>query len=155
MKTTGPYAVLKITHNVLLALQIMITAALFYFGFTRSRIATLSDTLYINYHIAVFIFVAIALWFSAFFFKRKLMQIARNPGWPLQKKTGQYKMGSFVQWILLDAATLLCGVSYYYTVNIIFLVLAVVLMLYFFLLAPVKTKMVYLLGLNPADIEEI
>jgi hypothetical protein len=154
MKTTGAFATLKILHNVLLAAQILFIAVLFYLGYTKEQIPSLRNTDKLL-QVAAIALSAIAFFGGARFFKQRLLAIRANDKATIKEKLDQYKTASIVQWAMLEGATIFCGISYFITGNAAFLALALVLMLLFGMLAPVKTKIAFQLGLNITDVEEL
>jgi uncharacterized membrane protein YbhN (UPF0104 family) len=154
MKTTGAFAALKITHNAMLAGQILFVAVLFYLGYTREKLPTLSNLDKILQAAAIAL-AAMAFFFGGTFFKKKLADIKRNEKAGTKEKLDKYKTASIVQWAMLEGACLFCGVSFFITGNYAFLALALVLMLIFGMLAPIKSKIAFQLGLGISDIEEL
>jgi hypothetical protein len=96
-----------------------------------------------------------AFFFGGTFFKKKLADIKRNEKAGTKEKLDKYKTASIVQWAMLEGACLFCGVSFFITGNYAFLALALVLMLIFGMLAPIKSKIAFQLGLGISDIEEL
>jgi hypothetical protein len=154
MKTTGAFAVLKIIHNAMLAGQILFIAVLFYLGYTKDRTPSL-DNIDKILQVAAVALAAIAFLGGAGFFKKKLLAIRADEKATIKQKLDAYKMASIIQWAMLEAACLFCGVSFFIVGNFAFLALALVLMLLFGMLAPVKSKIAFQLGLNLTDIDEL
>ena len=154
MKTTGAFAVLKIIHNGMLAGQILFIGILFYLGYTKEKLPTLSDIDRILQIVAVAV-SGIAFFGGSSFFKKKLAAIKLDEKASIKARLDKYKTAAIVQWAMLEAACLFCAASFFITGNYAFLALAFVLLLLFGMLAPVKSKIAFQLGLDIADVEEL
>ncbi len=154
MKKATAFATLSLMHKALLAGQIIFSVVMFILVQQKIFEPVLTKHEKIMQVIAL-IFAALSLFIGASFFKKKLALINDNMVIDAKAKLSQYQSASLVQWSLLEAAILVCGISYLLAGNYAFLVLAAVLILYFAMLIPVKTKIAAQLNLQTSELDEL
>lgn len=153
MKKTG-FAFLRIIHLALLAGQLLFSGVVFYLVYAKIMLPSLQEQDKTFQLLAIAIAV-IAYYSGNYLFKKKMSQLKENVNASITEKFVQYRTACLIQWALLEAATLFCGISFLLVGNYAFLALGGVLILWFALLAPNKTKIALQLGIGLDEANEL
>lgn len=155
MKKTGDFAALKIVHTAMLVGQVLFIAILFFMAYSK-RITPLVPELDKPLQIIAVLLSAAGFFFGTNIFKKKLLAI-RDEGadTAVAEKFTKYRAACIVQWAMIEGPCLFCCICFFVVGNYSSLALAIVLVLLFGLLAPVKIKAALQLGLSVTDMEEL
>ena len=142
---------LSILHKALLLGQIMFAAIVFFLIYTNRVNFNLVDLDQVFQLIALGLSAA-GVFIGSSLFKKKMQQ-ARETLTDVKAKAEAYRSVSIIQWALIEAPSLFSIVCFMLVGNYAFLALAVALMFWFALTGPSKMKIMLLLGLSEADME--
>ena len=100
--------------------------------------------------------IALVLSFASVFggmniFKKRLSAIQENK-LPLAERTTQYRAACLVQWSMLEGASLFSIICFILTGNYAFAALALVLIVFFAMIAPAKMKIILQLRLSSQEV---
>lgn len=153
MKKSG-FAFLRIIHLALLAGQVLFSGVVFYLVYAKIMLPSLQEQDK-TFQLSAIAIAVIAYYSGNYLFKRKMLQLKENVNTTISEKFVQYRTTCLIQWALLEAATLFCGISFLLVGNYAFLALGGVLILWFALLAPNKTKIALQLGIGLDEANEL
>lgn len=153
MKKTG-FALLRILHLALLSGQLIFSGVVFYLVYSKIMIPSLQEQDK-TFQLVTIAIAVIAYYSGNYLFKKKMLQLKENVNASINEKFVQYRTACLLQWVLLEAATLVCGISFLFVGNYAFLALGGILILWFALLAPNKTKIALQLGINVDEASEL
>jgi hypothetical protein len=153
-QSKNTFSSFKLIHKAMLLGQIIATSIFLILTITKLQTPLLveQDRLF---QIVALLFTAITFFVGNIIFKKKVAVIKSNINLTVQQQFEQYKTANLIQWALLEAATLFNGIAYFLIGNYSFIALAAVIILFFAMLAPNKTKMAIHLGISPQDLEDL
>ncbi len=154
MKQASVFSTLTLMHRAMLAGQVIFTAIMFYLVYSKTMLPILAKEEK-NLQAIALLSTAVALFAGNKLFKRKLEQIKEDPGASAKDNLIKYRSASLLQWGLVEIPCLICGICLLVTGNYAFLALAIVTILYFAALMPVKNKIADHLNLNSAELDEL
>ena len=154
MKKTTVFSTLKIMHLAMLAGQVFFTAVIFYLVYSKIMIPMFVEHEKMLQVIAI-AFVSAVIFIGINLFKKKLLVIKDDAQIEANKKILKYRSICLIQWALLEAGVLFCGICTLLTGNYAFLALATVIIIYFTLLTPVKNKIATQLNLSSTELDEL
>lgn len=154
MKEATVFSTLNLMHKAMLAGQVIFTAVIFILVYQKIFLPVLAEHEKPMQALAI-AFAAAAIFFGNSLFKKKLALINENHGNDAKLKLTKYRSASIMQWGLLETACLVSGICLLLTGNYAFIALAVVLILYFAMLAPVKSRVSGHLDLQSTELDEL
>jgi hypothetical protein len=154
MKKNSLFSILKTLHLSMLAGQVIFTAVIFYLIYSKTMLAILVENEKIMQVIAL-VFIAATIFAGNRLFKKKLLELNEDEQTATKEKMLAYRTICLIQWALLEAGVLLCGIFALLTANYAFLALSVIVIIYFALFAPVKDKIAAQLNLNSTELDEL
>lgn len=145
------FITLKIIHSALVIGQIVFAGIIHYIVETGNspQYADLTNPLLL---LAVFITFG-GLFGANFIYRTKLKNIL--PSSKIQKKLFDYRVAIILHYSILETPSLFAGIAYFLTANYLFLIFALVIVVYFFINSPGKEKVNRDLNLNDREKEEI
>ena len=150
----GNFKRLTILHKALLFGQMIFAAIAVFLVYSGTKIAEIDKETEKVLQVTVIVFAVAAFFLGARIFKRKV-QAARESSEALVKKFTAFTLASIIQWALIEGATLFAIVCFLITGNYAFIVLAAVLMVLFVMMAPVRVKVAFLLGLSEDEVSSL
>ncbi|MGX1928953.1 hypothetical protein [Flagellimonas sp. 2504JD4-2] len=99
--------------------------------------------------IVVPIFAITSVFLGDFIFKQSIKNIPRTS--TLKQKLIRFQTASIIKYALVEAASFFSIIAFYQTNNLAFLLIAALLILYFYMLRPTKEKIVRSLNLSTQD----
>lgn len=154
MNNPTVFSTINLMHRALLAGQVIFIAIMFYLVYRKEMDPIFIEQEKLLQAIAI-VFAAIAIFFGTNLFKKKLALINESAGNDAKTKLTKYRAASMLQWGMMEAACLVCGICLLLTGNYAFLALAIVLILYFALLMPVKNRIAAQLNLQSSELDEL
>lgn len=154
MKINSIFSSLKLMHKALLIGQILFIAVMAFLVYKKIVLPPLVEHDKILQVIAL-IFSALAIFVGKSIFKKKLMAISDAGSMDAKTKLSQYRSICVQQWSFLEAACMLNGIFLMLTGNFAYLALAVLLMLYFAMLIPMKDKIAAQLHVQISEVDEL
>lgn len=154
MKQTTVFTTLTLVHKAMLTGQVIFTAIIFYLVYSKTMLPVLASQEKTLQGIAL-LSAVIALFAGTKLFKKKLELIKEDIVAGAKEKLVKYRSASLLQWGLVELPCLVCGVCLLLTGNYAFLALAIVIILYFAILMPVKNKIADQLNLSSAELDEL
>lgn len=134
--------------------QIVFIAVTFYLVYSKIFLPVFAEEQKMLQVIAL-LFAAVTMFAGNKLFKSKLQQIQDDTNAAAKERLLQYRTISILQWALVEAPCLLCGICLLLTGNYAFLALGLVIMLYFGMLLPVKSRVAAQLGLSISELDEL
>lgn len=128
-----------------------IVFAIIAFNETEKKIISFSETVEL-FLIVVPSFALGGILLGNFIFKQTIKNIA--PVSSLRQKLIRFQTASIVKYLLLEAASLFSVIAFLQTRNLIFLMILGMLVLYFLLLRPTKTKIERVLNLKENELAQ-
>ena len=110
MKKTG-FALLRILHLALLSGQLIFSGVVFYLVYSKIMIPSLQEQDK-TFQLVTIAIAVIAYYSGNYLFKKKMLQLKENVNASINEKFVQYRTACLLQWALLEAATLVCGISF-------------------------------------------
>jgi hypothetical protein len=152
MKKGNELIALNIIHKVMLAGQVLFAAIAFFLVYSNKVPTNAAND-------KIFQLLAIALSAAGVFggtalFKKKLQDIRFTNG-SVTEKFAAYRSAYITQWALLEGPCIFCLVAFFLVGNYSLFALAVVLILFFAMLAPSKAKAIIHLGLSEQEADEL
>lgn len=142
---------LRIIHSALVIGQIVF-AGIIHFIVDSGHSPQHTDL--INPLLLLAVFVTFGGLFGAnLIYKTKLKNI--QPSSRIQKKLYDYRVAIILHYSILETPSLFAGIAYFITANYLFLLFALVIVIYFFINSPGKEKVNRDLDLNDREKEEI
>lgn len=154
MKNATIFRSLSLIHKAMLVGQMVFTAVMFILVYRKELSPILAEHEK-TIQIVALVFSALAIFFGNSLFKKKLALMNGYTVTDAKAKLTQYRSACLMQWALLEAACLINGVGLLLTSNYAFLALSVVLLLYFAMLIPVKSRIAAQLNLQISDLDEL
>lgn len=154
MKNPSVFSTINVIHRAMLLGQVIFMAIMFYLVYSGEMEPVFPEYEKMLQGIAI-LFSALALFVGTNLFKKKLVAINENYGGDARTKLTRYRSAAMLQWGLMEAACLICGMGLLLTGNYAFLALASVLIVYFALLTPAKTKVAAQLDLQTSELDEL
>ncbi|MBK8609329.1 MAG: hypothetical protein IPL84_05115 [Chitinophagaceae bacterium] len=154
MKNPSVFSTMNIMHRALLAGQVIFNAIMFYLVYSKEMMPLFTHQEKMM-QIAAIGYAAIAIFAGTSLFKKKLALINDDTGGDARTKLTKYRSASMLQWGLMEAASLVCGICLLLTGNYAFLALSAVLILYFAMLMPVKNRIAAQLNLQSNELDEL
>lgn len=148
------FAFLKIIHLALLSGQLLFSFVVFYMVYSKMMLPAMQDQDK-TFQLMAIAFAALAYFAGNTLFKKKMVQLRNTPDASIKEKFVQYRTACLIQWALLEAATLFCGVSFLLTGNYAFLALGGLLIVLFILLAPNRTRIALQSGIGIDEANEL
>lgn len=151
---TSRFSAFRIVHRGMFIGQLVFLGVLCFFVYRKITVPALVEydkTL----QVISLLFSAAGLFAGNMIFKRRIAAIRENTNASVKEKFEMYRAASIIQWALLEAAVLFCGICFLLVGNYSFLALALLLAVIFFMLGPGKMKIALQTGINPAEAEDL
>ena len=145
---------LQIVHTAMFAGQVLFAVIASYLVFSGVQEAHMQGNTEKILQVVAIVFSAGGFFAGTTLFKKKLMEIRSMTG-TVQEKFAVYRSASITQWALLEGPALFCIICFFLTGNYAFVILAFVLIILFFLLAPKRIKIAFQLGLSQREADEL
>ena len=154
MKKTSVFSIIKTLHLAMLAGQVIFTAVIFYLIYSKMKLPILVEHEKLLQVVAL-VFVTVIIFAGNRLFKKKLLVLNEDVQTATKDKMLAYRTICLIQWALLEAGVLLCGIFALLTANYAFLAVSVIIIIYFALLTPVKDKIAAQLNLNSTELDAL
>jgi|GWRWMinimDraft_12_1066020.scaffolds.fasta_scaffold12551_2 hypothetical protein len=154
MKKTSVFSIIKTLHLAMLAGQVIFTAVIFYLIYSKMKLPILVEHEKLLQVVAL-VFVTVTIFAGNRLFKKKLLVLNEDVQTATKDKMLAYRTICLIQWALLEAGVLLCGIFALLTANYAFLAVSVIIIIYFALLTPVKDKIAAQLNLNSTELDAL
>lgn len=154
MKNATVFASLNMMHKAMLLGQVIFTAVMFFLVYKKMLEPVAAKHEKILQLIAIF-FAAIVILLGNNLFKRKLALINQHSSLSSKSKLEMYRSAMFLYWGLAEAGSLVSGICLLLSGNYAFLALGAVLIVYFAMLIPVKTRIAAQLNLQTEELDKL
>lgn len=154
MKITTVFSSLNLMHKGMLMGQVIFTAVMFFLVYKKMLDPVAAKHEKILQLVAI-VFAAVAILLGNSIFKKKLVWINQHSSLDAKTKLEMYRSATFLHWGLAEAGCLVSGICFLLSGNYAFLALAAVLVVYFAMLMPVKTRIAAQLNLQTSDLNEL
>ncbi len=145
---------LSFMHRAILIGQLFFLASILFLIYSKTILPNLAGQVKILQVIAL-LFSGGAIFTSAKIFKRKLALIRADGNPNAEQKMMKYRLAVMLQWGFAELPTLVCGICLLLTGNYAFLALAAVIIIYFAMLVPVKSRIAAQLNLQTSDLDKL
>lgn len=145
---------LSFLHRAMLIGQLVFLAGILFLIYSKTILPNLADQVKILQVIAL-LFSGASILASVKLFKRKLALISEDGNANAEQKMLNYRSAVMLQWGFAELPTLVCGICLLLSGNYAFLALAVVIIIYFAMLMPVKNRVAAQLNLQSSDLDKL
>lgn len=152
MKKASYFSVLALLHRGMLVGQLVFLATMFFLVYGKYLLPPLVAREKLLQVIALSAAI-IAVGVSSRLFKQKLASIFMDGD--VKQKLLRYRSAVILLWALTEIPVLVCGICLLLSGNYAFLALAIVVIIYFAMLMPVKSRIAGQLGIQPEEMDAL
>lgn len=153
-KNATYFSMLAFMHRAMLIGQAFFLAFVFYLIYSRTLTPPLTDQVKIL-QLAALLISGAAIGLAINLFKKKLIQIKENNALGKAEKLAKYRSALMLQWGVTELPTFVCGICLMLSGNYAFLALAIVVIVYFAMLMPVKNRIAAQLHIQPEEMDSL
>jgi hypothetical protein len=152
MKAATPYSTLKLLHQAMLMAQVIFGGVIFYLLYSKTVVPPMPEEDK-KLQVIALISTAGSIFSGLGMFKKKIASIKEQPLSSITEKLFHYKLACLLLWSLIEIPAFFLILCFFLTGNYAFLALAAVLIMYFAMQAPSKTKVAQHLDISSSELD--
>lgn len=152
MKKMSFFSTLSFMHRAMLVGQLLFLATMFFLVYSKFLLPPLAAREKLLQVIALLVAVT-TIGISSRLFKQKLSVIILDVD--INRKLLRYRSAVILLWGLTEVSVLVCGICLLLSGNYAFLALAIVVIVYFAMLMPVKSRIAGQLQIQPEEMDTL